>query len=50
MGWTRAGHPFKGWASNKANADAGKVWKLDGAWLKDATAEGLTLSIYAIWE
>ena len=50
LGWTRAGHPFKGWGSNKANADAGKVWKLDGAWVKDATAEGKTLSIYAIWE
>ncbi len=50
LGWTRAGHPFKGWGSNKANADAGKVWKTDGAWVKDATAEGKTLSIYAIWE
>ena len=50
LGWTRAGHPFKGWASNKANADAGKVWKADGAWVKDATAESKTLSIYAIWQ
>ena len=50
LGWERDGKTFKGWASNKANADAGKVWKTDGAWLKDATAEGKTLSIYAIWE
>ena len=50
LGWERDGYTFKGWGSNKANADAGKVWKLDGAWVKDATAEGKTLSIYAIWE
>ena len=50
LGWEREGHAFKGWASNKANADAGKVWKLDGAWVKDVTAEGKTLSIYALWE
>ncbi len=50
LGWEREDYDFLGWGSNKANADAGKVWKLDGAWLKDATAEGKTLSIYAIWE
>ena len=50
LGWTRPGYTFKGWASSKANADAGKVWKLDGAWIKDGTAEGKTLSIYAIWQ
>ena len=50
LGWERDGYKFKGWGSNKANADAGKVWKTDGAWVKDATAEGKTLSIYAIWE
>ena len=50
LGWAHVGHPFKGWGSNKANADAGKIWKTDGAWVKDATAEGKTLSIYAIWE
>ncbi|MBQ6915236.1 MAG: leucine-rich repeat domain-containing protein, partial [Kiritimatiellae bacterium] len=50
LGWEIPGKTFKGWASNKANADAGKVWKTDGAWLKDATAEGKTLSIYAVWE
>ena len=49
LGWERDGCTFKGWGSNKANADAGKVWKADGAWVKDATAEGKTLSIYAIW-
>ncbi len=50
LGWEIPGKTFKGWGSNKANADVGKVWKLDGAWVKDATAEGKTLSIYAIWE
>ena len=49
LGWERSGYEFVGWASNKANADAGKVWKTDGAWIKNATAEGKTLSIYAIW-
>ena len=50
LGWERPGYRFRGWASNKANADAGKVWKPDGAWVTNATAEGKTLSIYAIWE
>ena len=49
LGWERDGYEFLGWASNKANADAGKVWKLDGAWLKNVTDEGKTLSIYAVW-
>ena len=50
LGWERPGYTFKGWASNAANAAAGKVWKTDGEWVKNATAEGRTLSIYAIWE
>ena len=50
LGWERPGYTFKGWASNAANAAAGKVWKTDGEWIKNATAEGRTLSIYAIWE
>ena len=50
LGWARKGFTFKGWATSKANADAGKVWKTDGAVVKDATTEGKTLSIYAIWE
>ena len=50
LGWERPGYRFRGWASNKANADAGKVWKPDGEWVTNATAEGRTLSIYAIWE
>ena len=49
LGWTRTGYSFAGWASSKANADAGKVWKPDGEWVKNAAAEGKTLSIYAIW-
>ena len=50
LGWELPGYAFKGWGSNKANADAGKVWKQDGEWVTNATAEGRTLSIYAIWE
>ena len=50
LGWERPGYKFVGWASNAANADAGKVWKTDGEWIKNAAAEGRTLSIYAIWE
>ena len=50
LGWEIPGKTFKGWGSNAANAADGKVWKTDGAWIKDVTAEGKTLSIYAIWE
>ena len=50
FGWERPGHTFKGWALDKANADAGRVWKPDGAWVTNAAAEDQTLSIYAIWE
>jgi len=50
LGWERPGYTFVGWASNAANAAAGKVWKTDGEWVKNAAAEGRTLSIYAIWE
>jgi len=49
LGWERDGYEFVGWASSKANADAGKLWKPDGAWVTNAAAEGKTLSIYAIW-
>jgi len=50
LGWERDGYEFVGWASNKANADAGKLWKRDGEWIKDVIAEGKTLSIYAVWK
>ena len=50
FGWTRDGYTFVGWGSSKANADAGRVWKADGEWIKNAIAEGKTLSIYAIWK
>ena len=50
LGWSRPGHTFVGWGSSEANAAAGKVWKPDGAWVKNAAKEGKTLSIYAIWE
>lgn len=50
LDWTRLDGEFVGWGSNAANATAGKVWKSDGAWVKNAADEGKTLSIYAIWE
>ena len=50
LGWSVSGKTFKGWATSKANADAKKVWKMDGATVKNAAAEGKTLSIYAIWQ
>lgn len=50
LGWERQDSMFAGWGSNAANAAIGKVWKNDGAWTKNAIAEGRTLSIYAIWE
>ena len=49
LGWERPGYTFKGWGSSAANASAGKVWKTDGAAVKNAAAEGRTLSVYAIW-
>ena len=50
LGWERPGYTFVGWGSDRANATAGRVWKTDGAWVKDAVQEGRTLSIYSIWE
>ncbi len=50
LGWEIPGYTCVGWGSNKAKAEAGTVWKADGAWITDAAAEGRTLSIYAIWE
>ena len=50
LGWERSGYTFVGWGSSAANASAGKVWKADGAAVKNAAAEGRTLSVYAIWE
>ena len=50
LGWARRGFKFKGWATSQVNAANGKVWKADGAWIKDGTAEGKTLSIYALWK
>ncbi|MCR5413697.1 MAG: leucine-rich repeat domain-containing protein [Kiritimatiellae bacterium] len=50
LGWERDGLSMAGWGSNRENAESGKIWKADGAWVKDATDEGRTLSIYAIWE
>ena len=42
-------YKFSGWATSKANAEAGKVWKEDGAWFKNAIAEGKTLNVYVVW-
>jgi len=50
LGWEREGYAFLGWASNASNAAAGKIWKGDGEWIKNVTAEGKTLSIYAVWQ
>ncbi|MCR5413404.1 MAG: leucine-rich repeat domain-containing protein [Kiritimatiellae bacterium] len=50
LGWELDGYTFDGWATSSAKATAGTVWKTDGAWMKNATSEGKTLSIYAIWE
>ena len=50
LGWERPGYTFVGWASSKANADAGKVWKTDGEWVKNVAVEGRTLSVYAVWD
>ena len=50
LGWERAGHYFDFWASGKANADAGYMWRNDGETVSSAAAEGKTLSVYAVWE
>ena len=49
LNWARSGYVFNGWATSKANADAGKVWKKDWAIVKTAAAVGATLNVYAIW-
>ncbi len=49
LGWARRGCDFLGWATSRANADAGKVWKKDWAAVSAAVAAGKTLDVYAVW-
>ena len=49
LGWARRGFDFQGWATSKANADAGKIWKKDWAIVSTAAAVGKTLNVYAVW-
>ena len=49
LGWARRGIDFLGWATSRANADAGKVWKNDWAFISTAAAAGNTLDVYAVW-
>ena len=50
LGWARQGHSFDFWASSKANADAGRMWRYGNATVATAAAEGKTLSVYAVWD
>ena len=50
LGWEREGHKFDFWASSKANADAGRMWRYEIATVATAAAEGKTLSVYAVWD
>ena len=49
LGWSRTGYTFKGWATSIANANAGKIWKEDWAYVQTPVACGETLNVYAIW-
>ncbi len=49
LGWARRGYDFKGWATSRAKADSGTIWKLDWAKVTNAIAIGKTLHIYAVW-
>ena len=49
LGWARKGCDFLGWATSRANADAGKVWKKDWAAVSSPVAAGKTLDVYAVW-
>ena len=50
LGFARRGYDFGGWATTTANARNGVAWKKDGAAVKDATAAGKMLDVYAIWK
>lgn len=49
LGWARPGFRFAGWATSMTKAATGRVWKSDAAKARNATAEGRTLDVYAIW-
>ncbi len=49
LGWARRGYAFKGWATSAANAESGKVWKGDWAYVATPTAKGKSLDAYAVW-
>ena len=49
LGWARGGFAFKGWATSQANANAGKIWKGDWAYVSTAAQAGTTLNVYAVW-
>ena len=49
LGWARRGCDFLGWATSRANADAGKVWKKDWAVVSTAAAGDETRDLYAVW-
>ena len=48
--WARDGFTFKGWASSKANADAGTIWRGDWAYVSTAASVGQVLNVWAVWE
>ena len=49
--YTRPGYVFMGWAVSPTDAEAGTVAYRDGDAVKDlATANGATVSLYAVWE
>jgi len=49
LGWGRRGYDFKGWALTTADANAGKVWKGDWAYVSTPAAKGKSLDVYAVW-
>ena len=49
LGWARRGYVFKGWATSRANADAGKVWKANGAAVATAAKPDAVIDVYAVW-
>ena len=50
LGWARRGYAFKGWALTTADANAGKVWKGDWAYVSTPVKAGKVLTAYAVWE
>ena len=45
LGWGRRGYEFKGWALTTADANAGKVWKGDWAYVSEPVAKGKSLDV-----